>query len=224
MTGLHVATRRENIKILLMTWHSFEFGLVLILGGWWVYPVMSVKHGNNFNNVSYPSFPCCFLFLPQHALSIYIFGVFYRLSLFVYFRGCSSVRKLAALFYETKLLKKDCFKSLGVRLGLKPFWWSKIETDFWGVKAMFNWSICFCFFIRCTRFRRVASLFFKDTLSFSDFAILSYRRSLLQRFLLLDNSPQLRNDMETIKGDGVCDSEVEELVATVESKVCLWDT
>ena len=109
MTGLHVATRRENIKILLMTWHSFEFGLVLILGGWWVCPVMSVKRGNNFNNVSYPSFPCCFLFLPQHTLSIYIVGVFYGLSLFVYFRGCSSVRKLAALFYETKLLQKRLF-------------------------------------------------------------------------------------------------------------------
>ena len=72
-------------------------------------------------------------------------------------------------------------------------------------------------------FRRVALLFFKETLSFSNFAILLYNRSLLGTFLFLDNSPRLGNDIETIIGDGVNGSGIEEEVTTIESKVCFWN-
>ena len=41
-----------------------------------------------------------------------------------------------------------------------------------------------------------ALLFLKDTLTFSYFAILLYSRSLLRRFLFLDDSPRLGNDMD----------------------------
>ena len=93
----------------------------------------------------------------------------------------------------------------------------------WGVKTVFKWSACLRFFIWCTRFRRIALLFFKDTLSFSSFGIVLYRRSLLRRFLFLDASFRFGNDKETIKVDGVWDSRIGEGMTTVESKVCFWD-
>ena len=94
-------------------------------------------------------------------------------------------------------------------LGLRPFCRSKLETDFLGVKTVFNWSIWFRFFIRCKRFRKIS--------------LLLYSRSLLRNFFFRHDSPRLANDIETIKCDGVCDPGIGEEVTTIESKVCFWD-
>ena len=98
--------------------------------------------------------------MQQHTLTIYVFGVFYLLSLSLYLHGCSSVWRLTAdcrliSWDKTFANNKDCSKSVNVWLKLRLFWCSSLETDFWGVKTVSDWSIYFRFFIRYTRFRRV---------------------------------------------------------------------